>query len=154
MESLASFSGFHGAACAQALAQSSNAGPASAPAAASAVPPFTRVRRGNVVMGVSPVFLRIQAFATLGIEQMHETRIGSEPDLVARLELVALAEYRDDVLAGQLRHHLDFRAGRLDHLDGGLGAVIGDGEVLRPHPADDRAAVRAGPPLTRRARAA
>ena len=37
--SLAPFSAFHGAACAQALAKSSNAGPVSAPAAASAVPP-------------------------------------------------------------------------------------------------------------------
>ena len=36
---LAPFSGFHGAACAQALAQSSSAGPDSAPAAANAVPP-------------------------------------------------------------------------------------------------------------------
>ena len=42
MESCASFSGFHGAACAQALAHSSSAGPVSAPAAAAAVPPFTR----------------------------------------------------------------------------------------------------------------
>src|SRR5215471_3520850 len=39
MESCAPFSGFHGAACAQALAQSVSAGPVSAPAAASAVPP-------------------------------------------------------------------------------------------------------------------
>jgi hypothetical protein len=37
--SLAPFSAFHGAACAQALAKSNNAGPVSAPAAASAVPP-------------------------------------------------------------------------------------------------------------------
>src|SRR3954471_17933474 len=147
MESFASFSGFQGAACAQALAQSSSAGPASVPAAASAVPPFTRVRRVNVVMGLPPCCSAAQSFATLRIEQMPQTRIGFEPDLVARLELVALAKHRDDVLAAQFRHHLDFRAGRLDHLDGGLGAVVGDGEMLRPNAADDRAAVRRGCPL-------
>jgi len=37
--SLAPFSAFHGEVCAQALAKSSKAGPVSAPAAASAVPP-------------------------------------------------------------------------------------------------------------------
>ena len=37
--SLAPASAFHGAVCAQALANSSSAGPVSAPAAASAVPP-------------------------------------------------------------------------------------------------------------------
>ena len=37
--SLAPFSAFHGAACAQALAKSNSAGPVSAPVAASAVPP-------------------------------------------------------------------------------------------------------------------
>ena len=37
--SLAPGSAFHGEACAQALAKSSSAGPVSAPAAASAVPP-------------------------------------------------------------------------------------------------------------------
>ncbi len=37
--SLAPGSAFHGAVCAQALAKSSSAGPVSAPAAASAVPP-------------------------------------------------------------------------------------------------------------------
>src|SRR2546430_6980853 len=55
--SCAPFSGFHGAACAQALLHSSSAGPASAPVAASEVAPFTRVRRGGKVMGpVSPLF--------------------------------------------------------------------------------------------------
>src|SRR3979490_942931 len=111
MDSFASFSGFQGALCAQALAQSSSAGPASAPAAASAVPPFTKVRRVNVVMGLPPFCSAVQSFATLGIEQMHETRIGFEPDLVARLELVALAKHRDHVLAPQFRHHLAFPAG-------------------------------------------
>ena len=34
-------------------------------------------------------------------------------------------------------------AGRLDHHDLGLGAVVGDGEVLGPHAVDSRAAVGA-----------
>src|SRR4030088_3616733 len=103
MDSFASFSGFQGAFCAQALAQSRRAGPASGPAAASAVPPFTKVRRVNVVMGLPPFCSAIQSFATLGIEQTHEPRIGFEPDLVARLELVALAKHRDAGLAPHSR---------------------------------------------------
>src|SRR5215471_1890392 len=48
--SWAFFSGFHGAVCAHAFAHSSSAGPASAPAAAAAVAPFTSVRRVKSVM--------------------------------------------------------------------------------------------------------
>ena len=51
---------------------------------------------------------------------MDEPRIGFEPDLVARLELVALAEHGDDLLAAELGDDLGLRAGRLDHLDLGL----------------------------------
>jgi hypothetical protein len=58
MESCAPFSGFHGALCAQARAQSSRAGPVSAPAAASAVPPLTNARRVKMVMAVSSVVMR------------------------------------------------------------------------------------------------
>src|SRR5215831_2072676 len=50
MASCAFFSGFHGAVCAHAFAHSSSAGPASAPAAAAAVAPFTSVRRVKSVM--------------------------------------------------------------------------------------------------------
>ena len=57
MDSCAPLSGFHGAVCAQALAQSSKAGPVSAPAAASAVPLVTRARR-VMVMAVSSVVMR------------------------------------------------------------------------------------------------
>src|SRR5256884_7886515 len=64
--SCAPFSGFHGAACAQALLHSSSAGPASAPVAASEVAPFTRVRRGDTGLGfVYSVFPR-GAVHTLG----------------------------------------------------------------------------------------
>jgi hypothetical protein len=45
IDSCAPFSGFHCEDCAHALAQSSNAGPVNAPAAAAAVPPLTSVRR-------------------------------------------------------------------------------------------------------------
>src|SRR6266851_1727444 len=72
---------------------------------------------------------------------MDETRIGLEPDLVARLELMALAKHGDDVLVRQLRDHLDLGAGRLDHLDLGLGAVIGEGEMLGPDAAHDAAPI-------------
>src|ERR1700743_270612 len=99
MESLASFSGFHGAACAQALAQSSSAGPVSAPAAPRAVPPCTRVRRVKKVMVVPPLVFSVDPLSGGFVEQVDEPRIGLEPDLVARLEGVALAEHRGDVLS-------------------------------------------------------
>ena len=47
--SLAPFSAFHGADCAQALANSSRAGPVSAPAAASAVPPLSTSAAGKIM---------------------------------------------------------------------------------------------------------
>src|SRR5215471_13626964 len=45
IDSLAPFSGFQGAFCAQAFAQSSSAGPVNAPAAIAAVPLLIKVRR-------------------------------------------------------------------------------------------------------------
>src|SRR5215831_546950 len=98
IESCALGSGFHGAVCAQALAQSSRAGPVSAPVAASAVPPFTRVRRVSILIG----FLRLLCIQSLSgrlVEQVHEPRIGFEPDHIARLEGVPLAEHGDHFLA-------------------------------------------------------
>src|SRR5256885_2252850 len=88
MESCAFFSGFQGAACAQALAQSSRAGAVSAAAAVAAVPPFTSVRRVNMVIVVLPLdfafgFLCGQSLPRGRIEQMNQPRIGFEPDLVA-----------------------------------------------------------------------
>src|SRR5690242_4393468 len=75
---------------------------------------------------------------------MNELRIWLEPDLVARLELVTFAEHRDDLFAAKLGDNLNFGAGRLDHLDGGLGAVIGDDEMLGPHAVDRGASIAAG----------
>ena len=40
---------------------------------------------------------------------MHECRVWLQPDLVARIELVTLAEYGDDLLAAELGEHLGFR---------------------------------------------
>ena len=60
------------------------------------------------------------------------------------LELVPLAEHRDDLLAADLREHLGLRAGRLDHDDLGLGAVVSDGDMLGPHAVDDGPAVGLG----------
>src|SRR5262245_18195594 len=72
----------------------------------------------------------IQPLAGRLVEQMHERRVRLEPDLVARRELVALAEHGDDLLASELGEHLGFRAGRLDHDNLSLRAVVGDGEML------------------------
>src|SRR5262245_24588524 len=93
---LAPFSGFQGAACAQALAHSSRAGPESAAAAANAVPPCRTLRRVKSVIFSSPwVFVtqvsRIQSLASRLVEQVDELRIWFEPDLVARIELMPLA---------------------------------------------------------------
>src|SRR5262249_11776370 len=139
IESCAPRSGFHGAVCAQALAQSSSAGPVSAPAAAAAVPAFTRARREYKAMAVPLPPLPFppncckrsrRSFLSVGypvsrrfVEQMHESRIGLEPDPIARPELMAFAKYGNDVLAAQSRHHLKLGAGWLDHLDDRFGPV-------------------------------
>src|SRR5262245_42361660 len=109
--SFAPGSGFHGAACAQALAQSSNAGPASAVVAASAVPPCTRVRRENLLMvGSSFGLSGVKPLAGRLIEEMHKPRVGLEPDAVAGPEIVPFAEHRNDVVIAELGDHLELGA--------------------------------------------
>src|ERR1017187_4627679 len=143
-DSAAPFSGFQGAVCAQALAQSSKAGPVRAPAAAIAVPLLTSVRRVIIVMDVPPLmFSDGEALPRGGIEQMHEPGIGFEPDLVARLERMTFAESCNDLGITELGDDLDFRTGRLDHLDHRLGTVVGDDEVLGPHAIDRFAPIAA-----------
>src|ERR1044071_2152379 len=82
-----------------------------------------------------------QSLSRCLVEQMNELRIWLEPDLIARLEWMTLAEHCDDVFAAELGDHLDFRAGRLDHLDGCLCAVVGDHEMLGPDAVDRGASV-------------
>src|ERR1700704_2894642 len=153
IESCAPCSGFHGALCAQALAQSSSAGPVSAPAASVAVPPCTNARRVKMIMLFSLVISRfadfrlascVEPLACRLVEQVDEMRGGPEPDLVARLELVAFAEDGDHFLAAELGEHLRLRAGRLDHHDLGLGAVVGDRAVLGADAGDRGPAVGLG----------
>src|SRR5260370_41397730 len=86
IESCAPGSGFHGAVCAQAFAQSSNAGPVSAPAAPAAVPPLINARRVKMVMVVFSLLVFRLGDLRLGscveplagglLEQVHEVRIG------------------------------------------------------------------------------
>src|SRR5215831_20060746 len=89
---------------------------------------------------------------------MHEPGIGPEPDLVARLELMPLAKHRDHLLAAEPGDDLGFRAGRLDHLDLGLDAVLvaafRDGEMLGPDAADHGAAGPRGRRADRQTQAA
>src|SRR5581483_2484213 len=75
------------------------------------------------------------------VEKMDKPRVRLEPDLVARLELMAFAEHRDDFFAAELGDDLQLRPCRLDHLDLGVGAVVGKHKMLRPHAAQRRAAV-------------
>src|SRR3982751_4441345 len=75
---------------------------------------------------------------------MHEPGIWFKPDLVARIELMAFAEYRDHLLAAEPRENLGLRAGRLDHDDLGLGAVVGERKMLGPHAIDRGLAVGIG----------
>src|SRR3954471_10958728 len=109
IDSLAFFSGFHGAACAQAFAQSRSAGPVRALAAPIAVPPLTSVRRVKSIIVVPPfVLLCSQTFPRSFIEKMHDALVGLQPDLVARIEFVTLAEHGDDLIAAELGKHLRF----------------------------------------------
>src|SRR4051794_40770586 len=73
---------------------------------------------------------------------MYQRGIGPEPDPVAGLELVALAEYRDDVLAADFGEDLRLGAGRLHHNNFGFGAVVRDRKVLRADAVDGRTAIR------------
>ena len=57
---------------------------------------------------------------------------------------MALAEHGDDLFAAEFGKYLGLRSGRLNHDDLGFGAVIGDGEVLRPDAIDHGAAVGIG----------
>src|SRR6476469_8245401 len=63
---------------------------------------------------------------------MDERRVWFEPDLVARIELMTLAKNGNHLMATELGEVLGFRASRLDHDYFGLGAVVGDGEMLGP----------------------
>src|SRR5882757_5958996 len=75
---------------------------------------------------------------------MYERGIWFKPDLVARIELMAFAEHRDDLLAAELGEHLSFRPRRLHHHDLGFRAVVRDGEMLGPDTVDRRPAVGIG----------
>ena len=75
---------------------------------------------------------------------MHKPRVRLEPDLIARLELMALAKHGNDFFAAEFGEDLGLRAGRLDHDDFGLGAVVGDGEMLGTDAVNRGASVAAG----------
>src|SRR5882757_10657888 len=146
--SLAPGSAFHGDAWAQALANSSKAGPVSAPAAASAVPPLITDRRVKSCIVISPLRFfgcsGVEPLTRRLVEQMNERGIWFKPDLVARIELMTFAEYRNDLLAAELGEHLRFRSCRFHHHDLGFRAVVRDGEMLGPDTIDRRPAVGIG----------
>src|SRR4029078_10639778 len=74
---------------------------------------------------------------------MDKPRIGLEPDLVARLEGMALTKCGDDVDATKLRNDLNLRAGWLDHQNSGVGPVVGNNEMLGARAVDGRLSIAA-----------
>src|SRR4029079_9292226 len=75
---------------------------------------------------------------------MNEPRVWLKPDLVARLELMSLAEDGDDLVLAYFGDDLQFRSSRVDDLDHGLGAVVRSREMLRAHAINGRASIAAG----------
>ena len=94
---------------------------------------------GFLVRLRSPSGSAFEPLSGFSVEQMDQAGLGGEPHGLARLEGMALAENRDDVLAARrAADDLDFRAGRLD--DDDL-----DREALRRRAADAPAGCRAPP---------
>src|ERR1700731_2267582 len=73
-------------------------------------------------------FSGVQSLACRLVEQMDEGWVRLQPDLVARIELMTLAEHGDDLLAAELGKDLGFRTSRLDHDDLRFRAVVRHGE--------------------------
>src|ERR1035437_1108112 len=128
-----------------------------AAAASKVAPPLMSERRSvvkSVIFGILPVLLvlsstncfieNLYSLAGALVEQMNQRRIGLQPDLVTRIELMALAEHGDDLLAAKRGEHLSFRSGRFHHHDLGFGAVVRDREMLRPDAVHHRPAVGIG----------
>src|SRR3984957_8338709 len=127
-------------------------------AAASRPPPvFSRDRRSGVKLFIVPflpfywLFGRpvntqqiLKSLAGTLVEQMNQRRFRFQPDLVARLELMTLAEDGDDLLAAELGEDLRFRSRRFDHDDFGFRPVVSNREMLRPHPINRGPAVGVG----------
>src|SRR3984885_3715224 len=119
-------------------------------------PAFSRDRRSDVKLFIFPflpcvwLFWPVEYATTLKslagglVEQMNQRRFWFQPDPVARLELMTLAEDGDDLFAAELGEHLRFRSRRFDHHDFRLRAIIGNREMLRPHAIDRGPAVRIG----------
>jgi len=93
------------------------------------------------------------AFATLGIEQMHETRIGLSRILSPGLNWWRSREYRDDVSLASFAPP-DSGAGRLDHLDGASGPSSAMVKFSGRTPQTTARPSEAAAPLQRHAQAA
>src|SRR5665647_917235 len=116
-----------------------------AAAASKVAPPLMSERRSvvkSVIFGILPVLLvlsstncfieNLYSLAGALVEQMNQRRIRLQPHLVARIELMPLAEHGDDLLAAELGEYLGFRTGWFHHHNLGFGAIVRDREMLRP----------------------
>src|SRR5471032_2853101 len=95
-------------------------------------------------MIVSSSLLCVQSFSRRFVEQMDELRIWFEPDLVARLEIVAFAKDGHNVVTGKPRCDLDFGSRRLDDDHLARRAVIGNRKMFGPD------TVKRRPPIDRK----
>src|SRR4051812_16547298 len=86
--------------------------------------------------------LRSDALAGGGVEDMRHILARLEPDHLARREMMAFAEQRQDIAATDMHEHHGFRAGRLDDADLALETVVGEIEMFRPDPVGDVLAFR------------
>src|SRR5688572_5180389 len=149
--SLAPFSGFQGALCAQACAHEFRSAPCRAARPPTAAPALSTSRRVTALRSVmvAPPWLIVKeivgrlsdSLAARRVEKMHAVGLRPQANALAGSERVPLPEHRHDLMFAHAREQLRFRAGRLDHHYFGLEPVGGDLEVLGPDADDDLAAL-------------
>src|SRR3546814_11496813 len=83
----------------------------------------------------------------LAVEEVHEVEAWSQPDLLARPEVMALAEFRHYLTMADTREDLRLGAGRLDDDALRLETDIRERQMLRSDSVDGRMPI----PRTRRA---
>src|SRR5262245_25688148 len=81
-------------------------------------------------------FLVAETLTRRLVKKVNQPRVWLETYLVARFELMAFTKHRDDVAVAHFGYDLEFGTGRLDHLNQGVDAIVGQEKMLRPHAAN------------------